>query len=291
MAVDKLVDSTQLNADLTSVADAIRTKGGTIGSLAFPAGFVSAVQAIPTGTTPTGTKQISITENGTTTEDVAAYANAEITVNVQGGLGDDTLAKKLNNTLISYENSDLTSIPHSGFLRMGSAFKTLSLPNVVSAGQDAFRYNYITAFNLPKLQTAGQSLFYQSFSVEQITLPALVTANVQNLFAYCDNLLAVDIGPNLTGMLGTFTFYNSSKLITIILRSNTQINLNHVNAFNNTPFASNGSGGTLYVPQALIADYQAATNWSTILGYSSNQILPIEGSIYETQYADGTPIT
>ena len=29
MAVDKLVDSTQLDADLTSVANAIRTKGGT----------------------------------------------------------------------------------------------------------------------------------------------------------------------------------------------------------------------------------------------------------------------
>lgn len=49
MAVDKLVDSTQLNADLTSVANAIRTKGGTNASLAFPAGFVSAVEAIPSG--------------------------------------------------------------------------------------------------------------------------------------------------------------------------------------------------------------------------------------------------
>lgn len=49
MAVDKLVDSTQLNADLTSVANAIRTKGGTSAQLAFPAGFVSAVEAIPTG--------------------------------------------------------------------------------------------------------------------------------------------------------------------------------------------------------------------------------------------------
>lgn len=44
-----------------------------------------------TGTTPTGTKQISITQNGTTTEDVAAYANAEITVNVQGGGGSSDL--------------------------------------------------------------------------------------------------------------------------------------------------------------------------------------------------------
>ena len=49
MAVDKLVDSAQLNADLTSVANAIRTKGGTSAQLAFPAGFVSAVNAIPTG--------------------------------------------------------------------------------------------------------------------------------------------------------------------------------------------------------------------------------------------------
>ena len=49
MAVDKLVDSSQLNSDLTSVANAIRTKGGTSESLAFPSGFVSAIQNIPSG--------------------------------------------------------------------------------------------------------------------------------------------------------------------------------------------------------------------------------------------------
>lgn len=48
MAVDKLVDSTQLDADLTSVANAIRSKGGTSGTLAFPNGFISAVEAIET---------------------------------------------------------------------------------------------------------------------------------------------------------------------------------------------------------------------------------------------------
>lgn len=37
---------------------------------------------VPTGSTPTGTKNISITQNGTTTEDVANYANAQISVNV-----------------------------------------------------------------------------------------------------------------------------------------------------------------------------------------------------------------
>lgn len=49
MAVDKLVDSTQLDADLTSVANAIRTKGGTSAQLAFPAEFVQAIEDIETG--------------------------------------------------------------------------------------------------------------------------------------------------------------------------------------------------------------------------------------------------
>lgn len=49
MALDALVDSTQLDSDLTSVANAIRTKGGTSAQLSFPAEFVSAIDAIPSG--------------------------------------------------------------------------------------------------------------------------------------------------------------------------------------------------------------------------------------------------
>lgn len=49
MSVDKLVDSTQLNTDLTSVANAIRAKSGGSSQLAFPSGFVSAIADIPSG--------------------------------------------------------------------------------------------------------------------------------------------------------------------------------------------------------------------------------------------------
>ena len=38
--------------NLTAVADAIRIKGGTSAQLVYPAGFVSAIQAIQTGVTP-----------------------------------------------------------------------------------------------------------------------------------------------------------------------------------------------------------------------------------------------
>lgn len=65
MAIDKAVDSTQLDADLTSVADAIRDKAG-IGSLVklgFPEEFVSGIESIPL---PTGEFVITLTRNSQT---------------------------------------------------------------------------------------------------------------------------------------------------------------------------------------------------------------------------------
>lgn len=49
MSVDKLVDSAQLDSDLTTVANAIRTKGGTSAQLAFPSGFITALDNISGG--------------------------------------------------------------------------------------------------------------------------------------------------------------------------------------------------------------------------------------------------
>ena len=48
MALDKVVDSAALDAQLTSIADAIRSKGGTTDQLTL-AGMVDAINAIQTG--------------------------------------------------------------------------------------------------------------------------------------------------------------------------------------------------------------------------------------------------
>ena len=78
MAVDKLVDSAQLDADLTTVANAIRTKGGTSASLAFPSGFASAIAAIPSGGGG-ASNIVTGTFTGTTTN-----AAMDITLNYTG---------------------------------------------------------------------------------------------------------------------------------------------------------------------------------------------------------------
>lgn len=109
-----------------------------------------------------------------------------------------------------------------------------------------------------------------------------------NAFDGCISLEKVDWSGN--GLNGAM-FVKCSSLTTVILRRSSSIVSVASNSFNNTPFASGGTGGTLYVPQSLISSYQSANNWSTILGYENNSIVAIEGSQYETQYADGTPIS
>ena len=126
-----------------------------------------------------------------------------------------------------------------------------------------------------------------------------VNTTYTSSFYNCTKLTILDFGGTPTstqGFIRATTFSGDTKLSTIILRANTVWTLSNINSFTNTPFAEGKAGGALYVPQAQIENYQSATNWSTVLSYIKsdetlqNQILPIEGSIYETQYADGTPI-
>lgn len=72
----KAVNATQLDADLTTVADAIRNKGGTSAPLSFPDGMAEAISNISAGITPTGT--INITTNGTHDVTIKATANVQV---------------------------------------------------------------------------------------------------------------------------------------------------------------------------------------------------------------------
>jgi len=81
------IDYLTTSSELTSVANAIRIKGGTSASLVYPAGFVTAISNIP-GATPTQTKSVEYTSNDTyTITPDAGYAlsRVSVTVNVSGG--------------------------------------------------------------------------------------------------------------------------------------------------------------------------------------------------------------
>jgi hypothetical protein len=239
------------DTDLTAVADAIREKGGTSAPLAFPQGFVDAIDAIETGG------------------------------------GDDYLSKRITNTLTEYTITG-SYVGYAAFSGC-EGLTSLAFPDVVTLGEEVCKGTGLTTVHLKQATFNGYSIFRECAKLETFVCEkATIGARFYYLFYNCSKLKAFDAD---ISNIKSDMFTNCNVLKTVVLRGNSVCALAHVNNFNNTPFASGKTGGTLYVPQALIESYQSATNWSTILGYTNNQILPIEGSIYETQYADGTPIS
>lgn len=277
MAVDKLVDSTQLNSDLTSIANAIRTKGGTSAQLAFPAGFVSAVEDIPsggggasvdgisTGTEPSG----AITITATTLSQYAFAGNSAIT--------SVTLA------------NDLTSCGVNPFFNC-TGLLSVSAPNLTQIIGKLFNAcTNLETVSFPKVENINTDQGIESTKVTVLVFPSF-NANIYNNGIRANTLLtAVDL--KACTALGTRAFQNNSSMNKLIIRGDSVPTMGNINTFEGTPFASNGAGGTLYVPNDMIASYQSASNWSTILGYANNSIAKIEGTAYATAYADGTPIS
>ena len=169
--------------------------------------------------------------------------------------------------------------------------------NPVTVNDSSFRdAEYFGIEYFPRLTTInGTYVFAGAYdisnfcTVDCFVAPALTTMASSSVLSWSNCLVKIDIG-NLTKIQNE-TFRADSNFNVLILRKSGVTELNNINAFMDTPFASGKAGGTLYVPQSQIAQYEQATNWSTILGYANNSIAAIEGSQYENYYADGTPIS
>lgn len=271
---------------LTALANKIKTKASVSGAYTLD-DLVDVVDDIETGgITPTGTKQVSITQNGTTTEDVTNYASAEITVNVGGGgsVSVETLNVTENGTTDAPEgtayNKVIVNVP------TGVMFEYIK-----ALAEDGLRYAVLpdNCF-FTNLKNVGTHALANSTGCKNLVLPAVTTMGSYPISDMAD-LEKMDVGVSSPNFGGNYFASGCRKLNTIIIRKTSAIvTLNNVNSLAATPFASGGTGGTLYVPNSLISSYSSASNWSTILGYANNSILPIEGSYYETHYADGTTL-
>lgn len=155
MAVDKLVDSTQLNSDLTSVANAIRAKSGGSSQLAFPSGFVSEIGNIPSG----------------------------------GGDTNENLRKMFDNTLTSYIDDSLTAI--NSTVGNGSNFKEFIAHNVTAINVAAWNGSAIEYLAFPLVTSANISFCFRSSKLKGIDLA--VNRFVGNYFASCSLLNTIVI--------------------------------------------------------------------------------------------------
>ena len=155
---------------------------------------------------------------------------------------------------------------------------------------------FITVNNAP---TSGEEGIFQDCSKLETGVfitDSSKTNNQQNMFSKCTKLKTADV---TLQRLHNNCFYNCSTLDTIILRRSDAIcAMNQSTLLNSTKFKNGGTGGTIYIPKVLYdhlgdngsLDYKKATNWATYEGYGTITWQKIEGSYYETHYADGTVI-
>lgn len=223
----KVVDAEKLGADLSSVADAIRTKGGTIEELQFPQGFVEAVGAIESG-----------------------------------GGGVDYLAKRVNNNSEFYEyySEEVTDLKQHAFSCDYNLTK-LDLPNCNHIrGSCCYFASSLQEINLPNLYFLSQSQHFQGTAIEEAEFLKLGSSAVCPYFGGSQKFKKLNLG-NVASIPAT-TFINCPVFETLIIRRTDGVPLlANVNAFSNTMIA-NGTG-YIYVPKALIEDYKVATNWTT----------------------------
>lgn len=267
MAVE-LVDANKLDACCTAEANAIRTKTGGSSPITFDyannKGFADAIAAIPTG------GGFDFFDASQPSGAVSSTVTAIPQYCIYGRTGITSLSLPNLQAVPSHGLQGCTSVQH---IDCGTA-------TVAAYAQQAFQGC-----------TALQAFALKCPSSQKQTI-------ANECFALCSALEILDLMIAGTSQNHGFNTCSSLKIL-VLRRPDTISNLSAINWFTNTPFASGGSGGTLYVPASLISAYQSASNWSTILGYANNQIKSIESTHTDPTapidltlyYGDGTPIS
>ena len=175
------------DTSLVSVADAIRTKGGTTNALTFPDGFVSAIEGIQSG-----------------------------------GGGNDVLFSIIDRSITEITASMLygcTVLGNSAFARCSNLTSVIIPSSVTTIGQTTFQScNKLLRIDIPNsVTTIGNSAFNACMSLTSIDIPNSVTTIGNDAFSYSPKLNVVKLFSTTPPTLGTNAFYRCSALTQIIV--------------------------------------------------------------------------
>ena len=210
--------------NLVAVADAIREKSGGSDPLAFPEGFVTAIEGISSG------------GGGGDDENFTAFIEGRLTnmVNATAScVGYDLVANPFKSTLKTINLPACTTVSAKAFLNCKS-ITDVNLPVCKSIFASAFRYcEAIVNVNLPACELIGESAFGSCFALTSINLPACTKISAF-AFEYCSSLSRIDLGGStmckLDRSVGTFPDQMATT-------------------------------GAFYVPASLVSTYQGNYYW------------------------------
>lgn len=249
-----------------------------------------------------GSTIATVNNNTKTLQTAGKYLTDDITLtdtSQSGGDPAEDIKKYANGTLTEIDLTGVTSVIERAFAyrQYGNELR-INAPDLTTVERSLFyQSTKITSGYFPKVRDIGEQAFSNTRFVK-VAFPSLTTISGSSNLYNNTALIAIDLG-QVSSLVST-CLYGCSKLRTIVLRKSSTITaMATLNALSGTPFASGRSGGTIYIPKVLYdelgtgssLDYKAATNWSKVDGYGTITWAQIEGSYYETYYADDTEVT
>lgn len=264
MANYKIVDADQLDADMATVANAIRAKGGTSDPLAWPAGYKAAVEAISGDTSM---------EDGLIKRTLTEYKNDRVSgvgpsafANFKSLVGVDLPNCKVldlqafaNCASLVDVNMPLLNFVNAAAFTSCAALKSIGFPLLATIEAEAFYdCQSLAEVDLPAVKSVGYNAFYRCTALTEVKLPKLEEIG-GSVFNMCSELTSIDLP--CAESIGSSAFAGCYALTKLILRAETMALLNNKNAFTGTPIAD--GTGYIYVPAALVDTYKADSVWST----------------------------
>lgn len=215
----------------------------------------------------------------------------KLTISEGGGGGDDTIL----NQVVDRSYSGVLTLATAtnigkGALRGMDYLKEVIAPLAKSVEENGMYYCAdLEHFHGPEVTSIGLQAFCRAgtnsgLNNTVIVLPKLATMTGRANFDR-GNFKAIDLGPDLSALTADCFYHNTGAQIVnalILRKSDAVVTTPSTNAINGLR--------DVYVPSSLISSYEAAANWETRVTAGYITFHAIEGSIYETKYADGTPI-
>lgn len=249
--------------------------------------FAQANVNVPVGVNPSGTKEISISQNGEVTEDVTSFKNVHIVTDVPSAGGGasqekyDSIMNVINGTVTSpnFVNEDMQRIPDY-FFQNDTKIVSYSLPNVKTVGKYSFAYEgfyaqntKVTEIHLPLATTILEGAFSECYRLETLEIPNVETIYGPNTFN--NGRIRKLIVPKLK-TYNLKTFKNSKKATTELIDmygGTMSLNLSEMTSLKTlvlrksdavVPLDDLYSGiQNIYVPDSLVEQYKKSTNWVT----------------------------
>ena len=203
--------------DLTAVADAIRTKGGTDAQLTFPDGFIGAVQSISAGTAITDGIVVKTRDSAGYATEVDYYSGAGVVYPSQF-VGTDKVNNGVPTAMRYLKKVNLKN--RITTLKSGAFEKTFALEQIV--GVDANPFEYVTSMD----NKPWRGIFQNCACPLNLSLPNFSGEIPNKAHSFCNaatGLLSVSI-PNATGELHQYAFSNCTALKTVYLPKITSLN-------------------------------------------------------------------